>query len=107
MPFPNQDYSKRDYLLPLGCKDLADAIKLHAAIVPPPVRYPPVTKRVTLPEKVSVRFLAEFSGQDLHTIDKVLHELRIAVDVNRSVDFEDAQRILRRYGIWAERGGHD
>ena len=86
---------------------MADAIKLDAATVPPAVGYPPVTKRVTLPEKVSVRFLAEFSGQDLHTINRVLHELRIAVDVNRSVDFEDAQRILRRYGIWAERGGHD
>src|ERR1035438_1732548 len=97
MPFPNQDYSKRDYLLPPGCKDLADAIKLGAATVPPHVCYPPITKRVTLPGKVSVRFIAEVSGQDLQTINGVMHALRIAVDVNRSIDFDDAQRILRRY----------
>jgi len=90
-----------------GLQRLADAIKLDAASVPRSVRYPPVTKRVTLPEKVSVRFSAEFSGQGLLTIIRVLHELGIAVDVNRSVDFEDAQRILRRYGIGAERAGHD
>lgn len=104
MPFPNQDYNERGYLLPAGCNDLADAIKHQEACASPPAPYPPITKQIRLPEKVSVRFLAELSGQDLHTIIAVMYGLRICVDVNRSVDFADAQRILRKYGIWAERG---
>jgi hypothetical protein len=105
MPFPNQDYNKRDYLLPAGCKDLADAIKCEGASVPLPAPEPPITRHVTLPEKVSVRFLAEISGQALDTIARVMSQLRIGVSVERSVDFEDAARILRRYGIAAEKTG--
>jgi len=97
------DPSKRDYLLPPGCKDLVDALQRQQKDLPP-APYPPVTRHVRLPEKVSVRFLAEASGQDLHAIAKVMADLRIIVNVNRSVDFADAQKILRKYGIWAERG---
>ena len=99
------DSNKRDYLLPPGCKDLFDALQKQEKekVVSSP-RYPPVTREVKLPEKVSVRFLAEFSGQDLHTITKVMHDLRIIVSPDRSVDFADAQKILRTYGIWAKRG---
>jgi hypothetical protein len=32
-----------------------------------------------------------------------MSELRIFVSINRSLDFDDAARILRRYGIAAER----
>jgi hypothetical protein len=102
MPFPNQDYNKRHYLLPGGCKDLADAIKLEQASLPAAPE-PPITRRVSLPEKVSVRFLAETCGQSLYTIATVMWQLGIYVSVDRSVDFEDAARILRRYGIAAER----
>ena len=71
--------------------------------LPPPVPEPPITRRVILPEKVAVRFLAEESGQRLNTIVSVMNELRITVDVNRSLDFDDAAKVLRRYGIAAER----
>jgi hypothetical protein len=95
--------SKRDYLLPAGCKDLVDALQTRKeAVPPPPAPYPPITTQVGLPAKVSVRFLAEVSGQDLHTITRLMSDLRIIVSASRSVDFADAQRILRMYGIWAE-----
>jgi hypothetical protein len=58
---------------------------------------------VLLPEKVAVRYLAEETGQSLNTIVLVMHELRIGIEVNRSLDFEDAAKVLRRYGIAAER----
>jgi hypothetical protein len=103
MPFPNQDYSKRDCQLPAGCKDLADAIKHEAASVSPPPAEPPITRYVTLPEKVSVKFMADISGQELSTIVDDLVRLRCFLGLNRSLDFEDAAKLLRKYGISATR----
>ena len=63
---------------------------------------PPITREILLPEKVAVKYLAEASGQDLSTVVALMRE-RIFVRVDRSVDFEDAAKILRRYGIAANR----
>jgi hypothetical protein len=103
MRFPNHDYSKRGYLLPAGCKDITDVIKRGEECVSRPVADPPVTLWISLPEKVSVRFLAEISGQSLCAIQAMMYQLRICVGVNRSLDFDDAAKILRKYGIGAER----
>jgi hypothetical protein len=103
MPFPNQDYSKRDYLLPAGCKDLTDAINREAESRPRPAPDPPIARRITLPEKVSVQFIAETSGKTIHVIARLMSRLRICVSVQRSVDFDDAARILRKFGIEAVR----
>jgi hypothetical protein len=64
---------------------------------------PPVTRHVKLPQKVAVRFLAETSGETLYSVAALMNQLRICISVDRSVDFEDAAKILRRYGIAAER----
>jgi hypothetical protein len=72
-----------------------------------PRSYPPITRKLTLPNIVAVRYLGEVSGQDLATINAIMTELRIFVDVNRSVDFGAAQRILRHFGIEAQRGAID
>jgi hypothetical protein len=56
-----------------------------------------------LPRKVAIRYVAEDSGQSLDAIASVLRELRIIIDVNPSVDFKDAAKILWRYEIEAER----
>jgi hypothetical protein len=103
MPFPNQDYSKRGYELPAGCKDLAEAIKQERASTVPPMPLPPITRRITLPEIVSVRYLAEVSGKDINHILRVMSRLRILASVDRSISFDDAVRILRRYGIGADK----
>ena len=95
--------SKRDYLLPPRCKDLIDALQRRPKVVAA-APYPPVTRQVTLREKVSVRYLAEISGKELYAIFRVMAEMRVNVSPNRSVDFADAQKILRRCGIWAARG---
>jgi hypothetical protein len=96
MPFPNQDYSKRDSLLPAGCKDLSDAIKHERDSALPPVPDPPITRQVSLPEMVSVKYLAEVCGASRYAI-------AVLTSVNRSVNFELAAKILRKYGIEAKR----
>jgi hypothetical protein len=68
-----------------------------------PTPDPPITRQVVLPEKVAVKYLAEASGQDLNIIVALMRELHIIVSVDRSVDFEDAVKILRRYGIAAKK----
>src|SRR5678816_1692923 len=99
-----QDNAERGYLLPPGCKDLLDAIKHEEATRPEPVLYPPITRKVTLPNVVAVRFLVEVSGQEPEVVTGLMNKLHIFVDVNRSVDFGSAQRVLRHFGVWAERG---
>jgi hypothetical protein len=103
MPFPNQDYSKRDSLLPAGCKDLADAIKHEQASALPPVKLPPIFKCVSLPDMVAVKYLVEVTGASLYTITLDMGELGGGTSVDRSVDFELAAKILRKYGISAKR----
>jgi len=103
MPFPNQDYNKRDSLLPAGCKDLADAIKLEQASGRPPFPDPPITRQVSLPEIVSVKYLAEVIGASLYTMNMLMNALKVPISVDRSVDFEVAARILRKFGIEAKR----
>ena len=66
---------------------------------------PPITRHILLPEIVAVRYIAEVSGQDLRTIVDLMSELRIIVSVDRSVSFEDAAMMLRRYGIEATKQG--
>jgi len=64
---------------------------------------PPITKKVTLPGVVAVRFLIDVSGQEPETVTGLMNNLHILVDINRSIDFAAAQKILRQFGILAER----
>ena len=103
MTFPNQDYTKRDYLLPAGCKDLADAVRCEGESYFRSVPDPPITRRITLPEKVSVQFITKTSGQTIYVVAALMSRLRIFVSVQRSVDSDDAAKILRKFGIEAVR----
>jgi hypothetical protein len=103
MPLPHPNYSKRDYLLPEGCRDLVDAIKREERSASQPVPDPPIVKHVTLPAKVSLGYLVEVTEQDLATIIDELVCLRLFLGIYRSLDFKDAARFLRKYGISAIR----
>jgi hypothetical protein len=90
------DDKKRDCSLPLGCKDLIDVIRSQTQAVSTPL--PPITRRVTLPEVVAVRYMAELlqlSKEEVSALCGYFGE--------RSVPFDKAQQILRRYGIWADK----
>jgi hypothetical protein len=103
MPFPDQDYNKRDASLPSGCKDLADLIKREQALASQCDPEPPITRHILLPEKISIKYLAEIVERDLAVIIADLVRLRCYLGKNRSIDFEDAVRLLRKYGVAAEK----
>ena len=96
MPALNPDESKREHWQ----QPIWSAAKKES--VPPP-EDPPVIGHVTLPEKVSIRYLAEITGQEFSTIVDDLVRLRCFPSLNRSLDFEDAARLLRKYRIAATR----
>lgn len=103
------DYSKRDYLLPPGCKDLIDVLKLNQSTQPlwQPVQrrrrktVPPITKHVTLPDTVSVKQLIEVAGKKPFCIIADLMDLGLFVNIDGTVTFDIAARVLRWHGIMA------
>ena len=68
---------------------------------PPPD--PPISKRVRLPETVTARYLAEITGQEFSRIVEELKRLRLYLGSTRSLGFEAAAKLLRKYGIGADR----
>jgi len=97
MESSNEDNRERGYLLPPGCKDLFDVIKLPKAPEPVAAPYPPITRKITLPNVVAVRFLIETSGQDFDTIVALMHKLRIFVP--HSLRFAQWPGLLRGLSI--------
>ena len=97
------DNEQREGLLPDGSKDLAEAIQRKEAAILLASPYPRLTRATVLPEKVSVKYLAEISGASLYTITLLMQELGIVGEVSRSIDFVDAAKILKHYGILARR----
>ena len=105
------DYSKRDYLLPPGCKDLIDVLRLNqstaASLWQSAQRRrrksnPPITHHVTVPDPVSVKQLIELAGKKPFCIITDLMELGLFVNIDGTVSFDIAARVLRGYGIVAE-----
>lgn len=90
------DYSKRDYLLPPGCKDLIDVLRLE---IWPPSRI----KLLELKGAVSVKDLAAMLGCRPFRIVADLLELKIMAHVDQSVTFEVAAKLARKYGFVARR----
>jgi hypothetical protein len=104
------DYSKRDYLLPPGCKDLIDVVKLNRSKPPlwqvvqrrrrKPI--PPIVRHVTLPDSVAVQQLIELAGKKPFCIIADLMNLGLFVNIDGNVSFETAAHVLRWYGIAAD-----
>jgi hypothetical protein len=64
---------------------------------------PGFSELVFLPEQVSVGYLMEVTGASADTMILVMQKLGVIGEVSRSVHFNDAARILNRYGILAKR----
>ena len=99
------DYSKRDYLLPEGCKDLIDVIRLHATQEPQAAFHagyssnptPTLKGDILLPEKTTVGELSAMLRQKPFKIIADAMELGVFANVNQNLDFEIMSQIARKY----------
>jgi hypothetical protein len=94
MASPNPDPAERKYWPPPIW-----SAKRKKVSAPPPA--PPITRRVSLPPTVTVGYLAELTGQKPARIIEELKRLKCYRQ--RALDFEGAARLLRKYGIGADR----
>ncbi len=101
----NPDYRKRDYLLPQGCKDLIDVIKLQVAGQPPlPPGQPDSRGReLRVPEPISVRGLADLLGQPPFQIIGDLMQFGVFANVNQHLAFEVVAKVAWKYGYAAKK----
>jgi len=92
----NPDYCKRDYLLPPGCKDLIDVLRLEK-------RPPPGAKLLELRDHMSLRDLAALLGCRPFKLVVDLLEWKIQVHVDHLVSFPVAAKLAEKHGFVARR----
>jgi len=102
------DYTKRDYLLPAGCKDLIDAINLEGKLGAGPVGQPvtpmpPPKGDIFLPRSTTLREFAEMLGQEPFRIIGDAMELGIFANVRVPLPFEIMAQIARKHGFTARK----
>ncbi len=101
------DYRKRGYLLPEGCKDLIDAIKLQAATAGkaplPPGQPGSRARELVVHEPISVRELAKLLGQAPFQIVGDLMQFGVFANVNQHLAFEVVAKVARKYGYRARK----
>lgn len=117
---------KRGYLLPKGCKDLNDVLKLKQkqaeALLPflpgsasasndpafKPWKLPPplpvVTGEIVIPPHTTVKMLAALLSQNIAQIMGDLMKLGMLATPDFLLDFDTISRIARKYGLTAIRG---
>ncbi len=96
----DNDYQKRGYLLPEGCKDLIDALKLAGTSA----------SAASLASSGELVVAGPMSIQELATVLKkrpfeIIADLMgfgVFVTVNQRVAFDSIARLLRKYG-WSAR----
>jgi len=102
------DYSQRGYLLPPGCKDLIDVLKLQAPAAPrppgaPPDEPPPLTGEILISEPASAGDLARLLGEKPFKIIADLMQLGVFASVSQPLTFEITCQLARKYGYQAKR----
>jgi hypothetical protein len=120
------DFMSRGYLLPKGCKDLMDAMKLKATFFtegpepsfdisklepqvfifdpnhpPKPPTLPPIVGELVVPNPTTVSQLAALLGQKPFKIIADIMELGVFASVNHTLDFKIISSVARKYGYLA------
>jgi hypothetical protein len=111
------EYMKRGYLLPDGCKDLMpiakpernlEALAKHLARVlaaKTSMPFPPITKQVVVPPKMTVVKLAALLGQKPFRIHNDLMKLGIFAALNDLLEFYMISDVAKMHGFLAIRAG--
>jgi Translation initiation factor IF-2, N-terminal region len=97
------EYMKRGYLLPEGCKDLTDVPKYKARpSLTTRAPLPPITGEMIIPAQMTVSELAAALSQKPFRIIADLIELGIFVTIKHQLDFDLISRVVRKYGFAAK-----
>lgn len=110
------EFMKRGFLLPEGCKDLSDVPKPTQKHLPdlralglltfkklPPL--PPITRQVFIPPKTSIYKLAELLGVKPFEIAADLLKLGVFGMVDNIIDFKTICEVARMHGFLAIKAG--
>jgi len=110
------EFMKRGYLLPEGCKDLSDVAKLKQRREPdlsvlglltpkkfPPL--PPVTKQVFIPPQTTVKKLAGLLDLKPFEIIGDLMKLGVFAMTDYLLDFKTISDVARMHGFLAIKAG--
>jgi hypothetical protein len=102
------EYMKRGYLLPEGCKDLIDVLKPKvqrsvAQQQAPPRTLPPITGELSISAQMTAMELAAVLKQKPFNIIADLMELGIFATVVQQLDFDTMSRVVRMYGFAAKK----
>lgn len=105
------DYKKRDYLLPEGCKDLINVLKLNDQPVQPrpamtpatPLPLPPIAWEIKVAEQMTVYDLATVLKQKPFLIIADLIEFGVFATVHQQIGFETIAKVVQKYGYTAKR----
>ena len=109
-------FDRCDYLLPAGCKDLVDSLRLEKAkghfqqgqkvgrvfLKKLEQKELPV---VYLPSSVVVRDLAKAVGAKLYHVINVLKQMGAFTSVEQRIPFHTAAKVAKRYGYISKRKG--
>jgi hypothetical protein len=106
------DYSKRDYLLPEGCKDLIDVMKFEAEKMAveqqepanPPVPLPALGGEIVVPKQATVAQLASILQRKPYQIIATLMQMGVFANVHQELDFDTLAKVIRNYGYTARKG---
>ncbi len=112
---PQPEPEKPRFLLPEGCKDLIDVLRLELEDAATPWQSPPAAvsssataskerpKMVVLPDPVSVRDLAMALRLKPFQVIGFLLEFNVFATINGSIKFPIARIVCARYGVLAKR----
>ena len=104
----NFEHFERGYLLPEGCKDLMDVIKLQGKaqkkiLLKPGSEPPKIKGDLFVSDHTTVREIAASLAQKPFRIIADLMELGVFANVNQALDFEIISQIASKYGYVAKR----
>jgi hypothetical protein len=101
----SDDFMKRGYLLPKGCKDLTDVWKLQHKQPSPQsdTSLPSVGKEIVIPEQTTVGDLATFLHQKNFQIIADLMKLGVFLTIHQIPDYEIITKVARMHGYIAKR----
>ena len=95
------DFLKRGYLLPEGCKDLTDVWKSQS-LQKSQIPSPSVISEIVIPEQTTVEDLAVLLHQSKFQIVADLMKLKVFLTVYQTPDYETITKVARMHGYVAK-----